>query len=79
VIAIAVAGIIALVFDESMLIVVGGLLIALRKELVRLDQDHRRWVWRMEPTERSARMTEIGVVLFGLVCVGVGMLTFAAR
>ena len=65
--------------SSPLAIVVGGLLIALRKELVRLDQDHRRWRWHMEPTKRSARMTEMVVVLFGVVCVGIGMLTFAAR
>ena len=79
VIAVAVAGIGALIFDESLALVAGGLFIALRRELVRVAQDHRRLVWRMEPAELSARMTEIVVVLFGLVCVGVGLLTLAAR
>jgi hypothetical protein len=78
-IAVTAAGIAALLFDGSIAMVVGVLFIALRKELVRLEMDHARWVRRMNPSERWVKPAEVLMVLFGLVSVGIGALTLAAK
>jgi putative flippase GtrA len=57
--------------------VIGMLFIAFRKALVRFDQEHRRWVWRVNTTERSAKVTETMMVVIGLAFVGIGVLTLA--
>ena len=81
---IVVIGIIGLVFDEQLpdgliRVVIGVLFVAFRKTLARLDEQHRRWVWRMNPTERSVKVTEAMMVVIGLGFVGIGALTLAAH
>ena len=73
---IAAAAIVALVFDVRdgvMPIVIGVLFIVLRRPLVRLDRAHAWWAWRMDTSDRRARITEAVFVIVGVIFVGIGV------